>query len=58
MNPPKTKGIVTFYSQDNTSTVSELAFSYDMVIVPNDGEGVPELVFYVNAIHIYFEPRI
>ena len=40
------------------ATVSELAFSYDMVIVPIDGEGVPELVFYVNAIHIYFEPRI
>lgn len=33
-----------------------MAFSYDMVIVPTDGEGVPELVFYVNAIHIYFEP--
>ena len=40
------------------STVSELAFSYDMVIVPIDGEEVPELVFYVNPIHIYFEPRI
>ena len=26
-----------------------------MVIVPIDGEGVPELVFYVNAIHIYFD---
>lgn len=35
-----------------------MAFSYDMVIVLIDGEGVPELVFYVNAIHIYFEPRI
>lgn len=29
-----------------------MAFSYDMVIAPIDGEGVPELVFYVNAIHI------
>lgn len=29
-----------------------MAFSYDMVIVPIDGEGVPELFFYVNAIHI------
>lgn len=29
-----------------------MAFSCDMVIVPIDGEGVPELVFYVNAIHI------
>ena len=24
MNPPKTKGIVTFYSQDNTSEVNDL----------------------------------
>lgn len=46
------------YVIHSSSTVSELAFSYDMVIVPIDGEGVPELVFYVNAIHIYFEPRI
>lgn len=29
-----------------------MVFSYDMVIVPIDGEGVPELVFYVNGIHI------
>ena len=47
-----------FYVIHSPSTVSELAFSYDMVIVLIDGEGVPELVFYVNAIHIYFEPRI
>lgn len=46
------------YVIHSSSTVSELAFSYDMVIVPIDGEGVPELVFYVNAIHIYFESRI
>ena len=40
------------YVIHSPSTVSELAFSYDRVIVPIDGEGVPELVFYVNAIHI------
>jgi len=36
MNPPKTKGIVTFYSQDNSNIKN-----YDLCIKSND-YGAPE----------------